>query len=173
MAMRMLQAGGMALVTDQVRVADESNPRGYFEFEPVKDLRAGTDPEWLATARGKAVKIISFLLTHLPESYDYRVVFLKRDLDEVIASQETMLEVRGEPRGRDSAATRQLYTEHLTQVDRFLARRPCFQTLRVDYAQVLADPRTEAVRMAGFLGGGLDVEAMARAVDQKKGLPHC
>jgi hypothetical protein len=172
MAMRMLEAGGMPLVSDGLRRADDDNPRGYFEFEPVKHLH--TDPHgdadlaWLASARGKAVKIISFLLTWLPETYDYRVVFMHRDLIEVVTSQETMLLRRGESASGSSksvAETIKIYKEHLAQVERFLARRECFTTLDVDYSAVLANPRDEAARIGDFLGGRLDVAAMAAAVE--------
>ncbi len=97
MAMRMLEAGGMPVVTDGVRAADDSNPNGYYELEPVKDAEhaAATRPG-SADARGKAVKIISFLLTYLPESYDYQVIFMRRDLNEIVASQNKMLDARGE-----------------------------------------------------------------------------
>lgn len=165
MAMRMLRAGGLPLLTDDLRPADASNPHGYFEFAPVKALRAGSEPDWLPAARGTAVKIVSSLLTHLPESYDYRVVFMRRDLNEVVASQDAMLEARGEARGADPGRTRGLYADHLAQVERFLARRSCFQALMVEHARVLADPLGEATRMVEFLGGGLDPDAMAGAVD--------
>lgn len=96
MMMSVLQAGGVPLLTDGVRAPDAGNPRGYFEFEAVKELDKHGDPAWLPSARGKAVKIISFLLTRLPENYDYRVIFMQRDLDEVIASQNTLLAARRE-----------------------------------------------------------------------------
>jgi hypothetical protein len=172
MAMRMLEAGGMAIVADGLRTADDDNPRGYFEFEPVKHLHthshADADPAWLASARGKAVKIISFLLTWLPETYDYRVLFMHRDLNEVVTSQETMLARRGESApgsSKSTAETIKIYEDHLVQVERFLARRACFTTLGVDYAAVLANPRHEATRIGDFLGGRLDVAAMAGAVE--------
>jgi hypothetical protein len=167
MAMRMLRAGGLPLLTDALRPADASNPHGYFEFEPVKALRAGSEPDWLPAARGTAVKIVSFLITHLPESYDYRVVFMRRDLDEVLASQDAMLDARGEVRGADSGRTRGLYADHLAQVERFLARRSCFQVLMVEHGRVLADPKGEAMRIATFVGEGLDPDAMAGAVDSR------
>ena len=94
MAMKMLAAGGMPLLTDGVRGADESNPKGYYEFEPVKDLHKQADMAWLRDARGKAVKIVSFLLTFLPETNEYKVIFMQRDLREVIASERTMLQKR-------------------------------------------------------------------------------
>jgi hypothetical protein len=168
MAMRMLEAGGVPILTDRVRAADDDNPRGYFEFEPVKHLHAGTDTGWLDGAAGQAVKIISFLLTWLPESHEYRVLFMRRDLSEVVASQETMLERRGEgasPSGKGAAETVQLYEAHLAQVDRFLARRACFRTLDVQYHEALATPREQAERIAVFLGANLDLAAMVTAVD--------
>src|SRR5213593_4363024 len=106
MAMKMLEAGGMPILADGIRTPDISNPKGYYEFEPVKGLDKGGDVAWLAEARGKAVKIISFLLTWLPEHYDYRVIFMQRDLREVLASQNAMLAHRGEPSG--SAADEQM-----------------------------------------------------------------
>src|SRR5437764_15261399 len=95
MAMKMLDAGGVGIVTDGVRTADESNPKGYYEFEPVKELDKNGDLSWLPGARGKAVKIISFLLTYLPDTFDYQVLFMNRDIDEVLASQNKMIAARG------------------------------------------------------------------------------
>ena len=97
MAMKMLAAGGMPVLTDGVRTADESNPKGYYELEAVKELHKQSDTSWLEDARGKAVKVVSFLLTWLPETYDYKVIFMQRDVREVIASETTMLLQRGQP----------------------------------------------------------------------------
>lgn len=166
MAMAMLQAGGKRVVTDGVRSADDSNPQGYYELECVKALDKPGDRAWLADARGKAVKIISFLLTHLPESYDYQVIFMERDLNEVLASQNKMLESRGEAKGADDAQMKALYQEHLAQVARFMKSRPCFSTLTVPYAHVVEAPRAEAARINQFLGGRLDVERMAAVADR-------
>jgi hypothetical protein len=172
MAMRMLEAGGMPIVADGLRVADEDNPRGYFEFEPVKHLHTHAHTEvdlaWLGSARGKAVKIISFLLTWLPETYDYRVLFMHRDLNEVLTSQAAMLARRGQPASeadKSAAETIKIYEDHLAQVERFLTRRACFTALGVDYAAVLANPRHAAAQIGDFLGGRLDVAAMAGAVE--------
>lgn len=165
MAMRMLEAGGVAIVSDGLRQADASNPRGYYEFEPVKDLDKPGDHAWLASARGKAVKIISLLLTYLPESYDYQVIFMRRDLGEIIASQNAMLERRGEARGAEDERLKTLYTDHLAQVERFLSRRPCFQTLDLPYAGVIAEPRVQADRLSRFLDARLDVERMAAVAE--------
>jgi hypothetical protein len=168
MMMKMLAAGGVAIVADGVRAADDSNPRGYFEFEPVKDLdKPGTDRAWLREARGKAVKIISFLVTWLPEEANYDVIVMDRDLDEVLASQQQMLARRGQAGdvGADARA-RETLAAHLAQLDRFLARRGCFRALRVSYAAAIAQPAQTAERVARFLGRRLDVQAMAAAVER-------
>lgn len=156
----------MPIVTDAVRQADQSNPNGYYEFEPVKDLDKATEPTWLASAHGKAVKIISFLLTYLPESHDYQVILMRRDVDEIIASQNLMLQARGEPLLGDDTRLKATYAEHLRQVERFLAKRDCFTTLDLDYHQVLASPAEEAARVNAFLGDRLDVTKMAAVADR-------
>ena len=165
MTMKMLEAGGLEVVTDGVRAADTSNPNGYYELEQVKTLSTGGDFAWLAGARGRAVKVISFLLTYLPETYDYQVIFMRRDLGEIVASQNKMLDARGEVRGAADERMRANYAQHLEQVERFLARRSCFATLMLNYADVLAAPREQAARIDSFLGRRLDVERMAAVAE--------
>lgn len=167
MAMKMLHAGGLEVLTDGLRQADDSNPRGYFELEAVKGLDKNGDTAWLRDARGKAVKIVSFLLTFLPEEYDYRVIFMQRDLDEVLASQNKMLVQRAETPGtpEQDAQLRQHYEQHLVQVHRFLARRACFSVLTVDYGSALERPYEETRRIQAFVGGNLDVARMAAVGD--------
>ena len=168
MMMRMLEAGGVEPLQDGVRVADDSNPKGYFEYEPVKALDKGGDLSWLPTARGKAVKIISFLLTWLPEDHNYQVIFMQRHADEIILSQHAMLAARGEAVAEDDAArSREVFRAHLAQVERFMAGRACFRVLPVVYHDVIAAPDAAAAQVAQFLGRPLDTAAMARSVDQQ------
>lgn len=164
MAMGMLEAGGLAVVTDGLRAADASNPKGYYEFERVKDLDKPGDHAWLADARGKAVKIISFLLTWLPEDFNYQVIFMQRDLDEVLASQQQMLARRGED-ADTSGTSREVFQSHLAQVERFMAARSCFETLYVPYRDAVATPEATAAAVARFLGRSMDTAAMAQAVE--------
>jgi len=172
MAMRMLQAGGLPLLTDGVRRPDGSNVGGYFELEAVKGLDKPGDQAWLRDAHGRAVKVISWLLTWLPETYDYRVIYMYRDLDEVVASQNAMLLSRGEPGVPgvidDPETMRRIYADHIDQVQRFLARRPCFTTLAVQHRDVLERPDAESRRIAAFLERPLDVVRMAAAVDPRQ-----
>jgi hypothetical protein len=165
MAMQMLEAGGLEILTDGVREADESNPVGYYELERVKDLDKAGDPSWLAEAKGKAVKIISHLLPRLPETLNYKILFMHRDLDEIIASQNKMLELRGEPQETSDERTRELFEDHLWRARRLLAHRSCFDVLEVSHRDVINNPGGQAIRISSFLGGQLDPELMAAVVD--------
>jgi hypothetical protein len=167
MTMKMLAEGGIPLLTDGVRAADESNPEGYYELEKVKELDKAGDLSWLNQARGKVVKIISFLLPRLPDTLDYRVLFMHRDLHEVIASQNRMLVQRGESAGTDDDRMMTLFDEHVKKVKQVIAARPCFDVIDIDYHDVLDQPHRQATRINEFLGGGLDMERMAAAVDQR------
>ncbi len=162
--MQMLGAGGMPLLTDSVRVPDESNPRGYFEFDPVKRLR--TDCSWLDQARGKAVKIIHLLLSELPVNgaYAYRVIFMQRPIEEVLASQRTMLTRQGKTAG-DDAILAKAFASQSDRIDRWLGSQSVFSLLRVDYHAVLEDAASVVAKINAFLSGGLDTAAMIATVD--------
>jgi hypothetical protein len=168
MAMKMLQAGGLEVMTDGLRAADDSNPDGYFELEQVKHLETETDRRWLKAARGRAIKIISFLLPFVPETNQYTVIFMRRPLDQVIASQNVMLARRGEAVGDiGDDKLKELYEEHLKRVGRVLASRRCFETLNVEFGRVLADPAAEAAKIAAFLRRPLNVERMAAVANPR------
>lgn len=165
MMMKMLDAGGIPPVTDELREADEDNPKGYFEFERVKQMDQG-DTSWVIGARGKVVKVISALLKHLPPGEQYRVVFVRRHMPEILASQRKMLIRRGEdPDKMDDAQMAMLFEKHLKQVDEWLRAQPNFRVLYVHYSDVLADPQPQIAAINRFLGGQMNVAAMAQAVD--------
>jgi hypothetical protein len=164
MMMEMLEAGGMPVLTDSIRTADEDNPKGYYEFEQVKQIEQ--DQTWLPEARGKVVKMIAALLKHLPAEYHYRIVFMHRDIEEVLASQRQMLIRRGEPTDTiGDGKMAELFGRHTTQVQSWLAGQPNIDVLYVHYSDVMAHPVHEAERINRFLGDSLDVEKMAAAVD--------
>ncbi len=167
MTMKMLVEGGLKLLTDGVRTTDESNPEGYYEFENVKELDKAGDVSWLNDARGKAVKVISYLLPHLPDTLNYRVIFMHRNLHEVIASQNKMLVQRDEPAGTDDDRMLALFEGHLKKVEHVIANRSCFDIIEINYKDVLDQPLRQATRINQFLGGRLDIERMAAAVDQQ------
>ena len=168
MMMRMLKAGGMPMLTDASRDADESNPHGYFEFAPTKDMGPDADLSWLSDARGRAVKLVSPLLEHLPSRHDYRIIFMQRDLSEVIASQNAMLARRGEAKSpmkdADLAAR---FEAHLQAVRKLIAAHPNMTAIEVAYTNVLNHPIEEVRRITAFLDRPLDEAGMAAAVDPK------
>lgn len=164
MMMKMLEAGGLDVLTDSLREADADNPKGYYEFERVKQLE--DDKTWLPEAKGKAVKIISQLLHHLPSDYAYNVVFMRRRMGEILASQERMLLRRGEETGKvPDEKLSALFRQHLERVKTWLDEQPNFDVIYVSYNRVLETPRDEAERIDAFLDENLDVQRMAEVVD--------
>lgn len=168
MAMQMLAAAGIPVVTDGVREAGIDNPKGYYEDQRVMDLhKEDQDGGWLRDARGKAIKIISFLLKDLPETNNYKVIFMKRALPEVLASQKKMLERREEENETPDDRMLELWEDHLWKARYLLKHRDQFDLLEINYPDVIADAEKEARRIKEFLGLPLDVSKMASAVDDK------
>jgi hypothetical protein len=167
MMMNMLTAAGLPTVIDEIRTADEDNPKGYFEDERVKDLDKMEDKTWVTACKGKVIKVISFLLMDLPEDCRYKVIFMRRDLEEVIASQNKMLVRRDEPVGtrEDDEKMIKRYRMHLKKTEFLLDDEPNYDCLEILYTDALKDPLQQARRIADFLRMDLDVEKMAGAVD--------
>jgi hypothetical protein len=162
--MQMIAAGGIPALTDHVRQADTDNPRGYWEFEPVK--QTAKDQAWLADAPGKVVKMVFRLLYDLPADRQYRVVFTQRKLDEVLASQRAMLQRQGKQGASLSdAQLARVFAAQVEQCLAWLARQPNFALLTVNYNELVRDPRPFAEQLGEFLGPDLDVAAMTAAVD--------
>lgn len=165
MMMRMLEAGGLPALVDGIREADDDNPLGYYEFERVKKVKE--DQGWLDDARGKVVKMVSTLLVDLPPRYTYRVVFMRRRLEEILASQRRMLLRNAKPWSEaDDARMTGLYQAHVRQIEAWIARQRHLSALYVSYNELLASPREHADRVNVFLGGTLDVSRMVSVVDQ-------
>jgi len=164
MMMKMLDAAGIAPLTDHIRTADDDNPKGYYEFERAKKLKEG-DVAWLPNAQGKAVKIIGALLVELPANYTYRVLFMRRNMNEIIASQNKMLVRRGEEQKVDDRIISNLFKKHIQQVETWMQKQPKLRYLDVDYNEMLKNPLPQLDAVNRFLGGELDVDAMSAIVD--------
>jgi hypothetical protein len=166
MMMQMIAAGGLPPVTDAIRSSDGDNPRGYYELEAVKKTKE--DDSWLTKAEGGVVKVISKLLYDLPPTHEYRVVFMSRDLDEVLKSQMTMLKNLGKSAGSSSdASMKAFFEEHIRKLKAWLMIQPNMKVLYCDYKVVVGNPFSEAARVAGFLGVNLNMDAMRASVDDK------
>jgi hypothetical protein len=163
----MLHQGGLEPMTDGIRQSDEDNPRGYYEVERVKGLKKQQDKSWLATAQGRAIKVVSSLLKDLPSNFRYDVIFMDRNLDEVIASQNKMIVRRGATPASDDLQMRQLYEQHLQSVKGWIARQKNFRWLEVSYNHTVQHAAGEAERVKTFLGLPLDVAKMEEAVEKE------
>ena len=167
MMMQMLETGGLEILTDNIRTADQDNPKGYYEFEVVKKLAKDENKEWLNGAKGKVVKVISQLLKDLPQEHNYRVIFMHRKMEEILFSQKQMLIRRGAP--TDSISNEELaklFQKHLDQVESWLKKQPNFDVLYISYNEVLKDPEEFVDRVNKFLRGHLDVDSMKSVVDK-------
>lgn len=163
--MRMLEAGGIPPQTDHQRVADDDNPGGYYEFERVKQLEKG-DTAWLSEMPGKAVKVISMLLRHLPATNRYTVIFMERDLGEVLASQRKMLVNREEDEGAiDEAEMTTLFTHHLQEIRQWLAQQDNFTVLYVSYSELLTNPEPVVGAINRCFDNQLNTAAMLAVID--------
>lgn len=166
MMMKMLAAGGVEVMTDNYRTPDENNPKGYFEFERVKKMTDG-DTSWMVDARGKSIKIISYLLEQMPSGYTYKVIFMQRELDEILASQKRMLQRDGKPESDVSdAQMKDLYRKHLNQVKAWLSTQPNIEVHYPSYNEIMDDPKPHVTEIIAFLGMDLDELAMVGVVDQ-------
>ena len=166
MMMQAIEAGGIPVLCDHIRAEDDDNPRGYYEFEPVKKTR--DDSSWVPGARGMVVKVIYSLLYDLPPDYQYRVVFMERSMAEVLASQKKMLERRAQAGGgvpEEKMAV--LFRAQLVKFEHWISNQKNITMLRVGYADMIADPEAAVDRVNAFLGGNLNRDAMIEAVDPK------
>jgi hypothetical protein len=163
--MKMLEVGGIPPLTDKIRTADDDNPKGYYEFERVKKLKDG-DTAWLPEAEGKAVKVISALLSYLPADYQYKVIFMQRSLPEVLASQGKMLVNREEDPDRVSdEELARLFEKHLAEVTGWLAQQPNISTHYLSYNELVADPTPHIQELDRFLPSYLDTSLMGTVID--------
>ena len=165
MMMQMLEAGGLPVLTDGARRPDEDNPKGYYEYAGAKKLAA--DNSWLEASQGKAVKIIAQLLPGLRQGFNYRVLFMERPVQEVIASQSRMLERMGRRGGRLS--DHRLAETYFRQIDSvrnvLKEHQEKVSVLSINYHAALTDPLATARSVNRFLGGCLDEQAMVAVID--------
>jgi len=165
MMMKMLVAGGLEILTDNIRTADEDNPKGYYELEKVKEL--AKDNSWVADARGKVIKVVSALLKQLPKEYTYKIIFMRRKMEEILASQRQMLIRRGEPTDTISdEKMAALFEKHLVDIEAWLKAQPNMEVIYVSYNDAMKNPAENIEKIDRFLGGDLNRTEMAGVVDK-------
>ena len=166
MMMKMLDEGGIPILTDAIRTADDDNPNGYYEFELVKKLPDGQS-QWLADANHKVVKIISALLEHLPAIYRYKIIFMEREPREILASQQKMLANRNEKSGVDDAEMQEQFQKHLAAIKYWLARQPNMDVMYVDYNKMISKPENYCQSIADFIAIPVDVSKMLAVPNER------
>lgn len=166
MMMRMLAEGGMPVLIDRIRESDTDNPQGYFEYEPVKKLKQHSD--WMPLAEGNAVKVIAQLLVYLPPGHTYKTIFMERNMEEIVVSQETMLRNLGRSgAGVSSVQLASAFERQLSQIKLWLTHQRGIETLYIGYRDVIEQPMEHAISVNRFLGGWLDIDKMAASVDNR------
>jgi len=163
--MRMLAEGGIPVITDELRRPDSDNPKGYFEFETVRQMSDG-NVAWLEDAEGKAVKVISALLEHLPSNHSYKIIFLERDVQEILASQRKMLMNRHEKEMGNEAEIEAQIQKHLSAMKPWLVRQPNMEVLYVNYNALLTKPGPLCEQITEFLEVPLNQTRMLAVPDR-------
>lgn len=165
MMMGMLKAGGMEVMVDNMRKADEDNPKGYYELEKVKQIKQ--DASWLDSAEDKALKMVSMLLYDLPAERSYKVIFMKRKMEEILASQRRMLARKGQDgAGASNEEMARIFAKHLTDMERWLENQENIDVLYISYNDVIRNPLENAQSVNRFLGNRLSIQEMVRVVDE-------
>jgi hypothetical protein len=159
MMMKILAEGGLPVITDELRQADTDNPEGYYELETVKQLSVG-NADWLSAAGGKVVKVISVLLEYLPPQYRYKVIFMEREMKEILASQHKMLRRRNEESKIVDAEMEAQFRRHLSVVKPWLVRQPHMDVLYVNYNALMNDPEPLCIRVVEFTRAPLNLSRM-------------
>jgi thioredoxin len=161
--MRMLNVGGIAALCDEHRTPDADNPNGYYEFESVKSIQDYGD--WIDRAVGHSVKIVYNLLEHLPKDREYRVIFMRRQIDEIIQSQRAMLLRNGIKTEIPDEEIKELFERVLRQFYSWLPSQTHLKLINVGYNELLSRPASTIAQINRHLGYNLDTEAMAQVID--------
>jgi len=166
MMMEMLEKGGLEVLTDNLRKPDEDNPKGYYEFERVKQLP--DDTAWLDEAEGKAVKVLGELIKHLPGDYHYKIVFMERNLEEIIESQTKMLKRKGEdPDDISKDELRDTFKEYRKILKKQISSSPNMEVIYISYNDIMSHPEPVVESISAFFDGDLDKNKMLSVIDEE------
>jgi hypothetical protein len=165
MMMQILESGGMKVVTDNIREANEDNPHGYYEYERVKEIK--DDTGWLKGTRGRAFKIVSQLLYNLPSDENYKVIFMKRKMNEILASQSKMLErMESCKDGTSDEKMGEFFDKHLSKITDWIEGRKYIDVLYIDYNDLLTNPDEHIKTLNRFLNYKLNEEKAVKVIDR-------
>ena len=159
--MQMMDKGGLDVLTDGNRKSDDSNPKGYFEYDPVMSLHK--DNTWLDKAQNKSLKVVAPLLKFLDPKFRYKVIFMNRDLTEVVKSQQKMI---GKNPDVLPINLFEAYKKHLRQVEIWKEREPGVELIYVDYKDVINNTKKVVDKVVSFIGVDMNKNEMENCVDK-------
>jgi hypothetical protein len=159
--MQMLDKGGLNILTDGKREANDSNPKGFYEYEPVKSIHK--DNGWLKKAQDHVVKVVAPLLKHVDTQYRYKVIFMTRDIHEVVASQQKM--IGKDPKTYPMQLVKN-YENLIKSTDTWHHNQPGVELVRINYEQVLQSPEKTLELLEDFIGIPLNKTKAAKCVDK-------
>jgi hypothetical protein len=160
----MLSAGGLDILTDDIRPRDENNPKGYMEYQKVKSL--ATDNSWLNEGQNKVIKVIVQLLQYLPANFQYKVIFMEREMEEVIRSQQIMLGKKADIEKKIyPTALAETFKKQLEKTQSWINSNPQFEVMYVSYAEAIKNPSEIAENISLFLDFELNTKAMTAVID--------
>jgi len=160
--MQMLDHGGMDCLVDGKREADESNPKGYYEYEPVMSIHK--DNSWMDKAQNKTVKIVAPLLNKIDEQYRYKIIFMTRDLNEILKSQQKMI---GKTEDVFPVKLYNKFQKLLSNIEVWKKKEPGVELIYLDYKDVLDNPESTVTSIERFLGVPLNRSEMINCIDKK------
>lgn len=175
--MQIVEAAGLSIFTDGKRLADDSNQRGYYEHDRISGLLQQSDRSWLAATRGQALKIVAPLLSALPLRFkpdqegaqprkapSYRILFMERDIREILASQSAMLQRLGKkpPQGDLAKA----YQQQVTNAACWIQQHQ-IPTLGIDYHDLVHGSDDLLRKIAAFLGTPDKLAEMQAVIDPR------
>ena len=160
--MQMLDAAGMPIMRDDSRAADESNPRGYFEWQEIKQLPK--NPYLIEKTQGRVTKVISMLLPSLPRKHRFRVIFMNRDIEEVAASQQKLRQRLSPTSVAERIDMTKRLQEHRDRMLDLLRSSANVSLLEIDYVQLLESPNELLPQIIEFAGLNASAFDRMRAV---------
>ena len=167
MMMQMLHKGGLVPFTDNVRAADESNPKGYYEHEMIKKLPFDKKKTWLSEAEGKVAKVVSHLLMHLPSNYHYKVIFMTREIQDVVISQQKMLAKKGIANEKNyPLQVEKNFLDNLKKVKIWDEKNYNVALHYVNYVDIVDNPIEQIKQINAIFDNKLDEKAMLSVVDK-------
>jgi hypothetical protein len=160
--MQILKAGSIPIAFDDIRTADEFNPKGYYELlggKIINKLIEKTFP--IEKYKGKFIKITSYGLKFLPKAR-YKIIYSERDFEEILDSIERMMRKKDENR----AESKKNLIKLNNTIKKEIQEKKEIEILFVNYNNILKNPKNNIKKILDFLNLSYKyLDKMIKAVD--------